>query len=142
MSKRINLIGFGLAGLAAGIVAIAGISASQAREDDSRATDTSQRVAPACLDGQRASRFQVVNDHTLLVFDDFGNAYKLDVGGPCRGMNDFSRFGFEFNGSTDICRAHDAVLLRTEEPGIGTMRCMINGVVPLSRAQANQLDKG
>ncbi len=132
-------------GLTAGILAVTAFSVTQAADrsrdrDDSRAT--TERVAPKCLDGQRVGRFHVVDDHTLLVYDDFGNPYKLDIGGACRGMSDFSTFGFEFTGSTDICKAHDAMLLRREPPSGGTWRCIINGVESISRAEADELDKG
>lgn len=146
MRRYKSLAGFAIAGLTAGIVAVTAFSATQARENDSRdaARDSgrTERAAPRCLEGDRVGRFQVVDDHTLLVYDDFGNPYKLDVGGPCRGMNDFTRFGFEFHGSSSICKAHDATLLRLENPGLGTMRCIINGVESISRAEAEALDKG
>lgn len=124
---------------AAGVLAVATrSSASQARDSDDRvATD---RATPKCLDGQRTGRFHVVNDHTLLVYDEFGNPYKLDVGGACRGMSDFSTFGFEFTGSSDICRGHDAMVLRSEPPTHGVMRCTINSVTPMSRSDAAALD--
>ncbi len=150
MRRYKSLAGFAVAGLTAGIVAVTAFSATQARENDSRdaARDSgpeagrTERVAPRCLEGDRVGRFQVVDDHTVVVYDDFGNPYKLDVGGPCRGMNQFTTFGFEFRGSSSICKAHDATLLRMENPGLGTMRCIINGVESISRAEADALDKG
>lgn len=152
MSTQKGLIGFAAAGLMAGVVAVGAFSVSQAEErhnggraaqaQEAGAQEASQRSAPRCLDGSRVGRFHVVDDHTLLVYDDFGNPYRMDVGGPCRGMSDFSTFGFEFNGGSDICKAHDATLLRREPPTMGTMRCMINGFESISRAEAAELDKG
>jgi len=84
----------------------------------------------------------VVDDHTLLVYDKAQNAYKLDIGGPCRSMTDLSTFGFEFTGTTQVCRAHDATLLYFPIAHAAPSRCLINGITPLTRAQADQLDPG
>jgi len=109
-----------------------GKPAAQSAPDD-------DRKAPNCLDIRETGRFHVVNDHTLLVYDAWQNPYLLDVGGPCRSMTDISHFGFEVNGTTQVCRAHDAFLLfshDTESP----VRCLINGVKLISRADATRLD--
>ena len=97
-------------------------------------------AAPRCLDIQNAGRKHVVNDHTLLVYDDFGNAFLLDIGGPCKTMDDYSKFGFEIQGSTQVCQAHDAMILysHNDEP---PLRCLINGVKPISKEDAKALDK-
>ncbi|WP_443750702.1 DUF6491 family protein [Asticcacaulis solisilvae] len=101
---------------------------------------SSDHKAPACLDIRETGRFHVVNDHTLLVYNTWQDPYLLDVGGPCRSMDDLSHFGFEVNGTTELCRAHDAFLLfshDTERP----VRCIINGVKVISRAEAAKLDE-
>ncbi|MDI7774293.1 DUF6491 family protein [Asticcacaulis sp. EMRT-3] len=135
-------IGFAAAGLLAGIVSVAAFSGVVSAQE-SHVADAADmnKMAPKCLDGQHTGRMHVVNDHTLLVYDQWQNAYKLDIGGPCRSMSDMSHFGFEFQGSTQICRAHDAMLLYSvdrERP----VKCLINGVTPLTKAQANELDPG
>jgi len=97
--------------------------------------------APKCLDIRETGRFHVVNDHTLMVYDRWENPYLLDVGGPCRSMDDFSRFGFEVNGTTQVCRAHDAFLLYSNGIDHHMARCIINGVKQISRAEAARLDE-
>ncbi|MBW8734112.1 MAG: hypothetical protein JF571_07375 [Asticcacaulis sp.] len=100
-----------------------------------------ERQAPKCLDIQETGRFHVVNDHTLLVYDRWENPYLLDVGGPCRSMDDFSRFGFEVSGTTQLCRAHDAFLLYSNGTDRHMARCIVNGVKVISRAEATTLDQ-
>lgn len=131
--------------LAGGVVVAAASLTAQARTDDwgkpaAQSMADGNRTAPQCLDIQNTGRFHVVNDHTLLVYDRWENPYLLDIGGPCRSMTDFSRFGFEVNGTTQVCRAHDAFLLfsqNTERP----VRCIINGVKVISRAEAAKMDE-
>jgi hypothetical protein len=98
------------------------------------------QVTPKCLDGRNIGRRHVVDDHTLLVYDNWGNPYKMDVRGPCRSMTDFSQIGFEFNGTNQICRAHDAKILRSEN-GERPVTCLINGFEPITREAAALLDK-
>ena len=132
------------------VAGAASLTSAQARpaEDNDWAKPAAQgatsaggdRKAPSCLDIRETGRFHVVNDHTLLVYDRWENPYLLDIGGPCRSMTDLSHFGFEVNGTTEICRAHDAFLLfsqDTERP----VRCLINGVKVISRAEAAKLDE-
>ncbi|WP_245531373.1 DUF6491 family protein [Asticcacaulis biprosthecium] len=134
-------LGFSVAGLAAGILTVSLVTTTQAEEKDDREA-RSERVTPRCLDGRHVGRTHVVDQNTLLVYDRFDNPYKLDIGGACRSMNDMSVIGFEFNGSTEICGAHDAMLLRQEPPSSFVTRCIINGIVPLTREEAAELDKG
>lgn len=140
MTKRVSLTGAGFAaiGLLAGGLLLAGFAHAP---DDRDSRDTSTRVAPRCLDGQHIGRKHVVDANTLLVYDDWGNPYKLDIGGPCRTMDDWSHIGFEFDGGDQICGAHDAKILYSkfdEAP----VQCLINGVHSISRAEAAELDKG
>ncbi len=121
---------------AAGGLAIAALSAIGG---SAMAEDKAVKPTPKCLDIHYTGRFHVVDDHTLLVYDTWGNPYQLDIGGPCRSMTDFSHFGFEVNGTSQVCQAHDAMLLYsqdTERP----VRCLINGVKPLTKAEALVLD--
>ncbi len=122
--------------MAGGVALSAGADPAPAAQSPS----TQSAAAPRCLDVQYVGRKHVVNDHTLLVYDDFGNAFVLDVGGPCKTMDDYSRIGFELQGSSQICQAHDAMILfshDTEPP----VRCLINGVKPISKDDAKALDK-
>lgn len=103
---------------------------SQVRENTS--------APPKCLDVRNAGGFHVVDEKTLLVRDGFGNGYLLDIGGPCRSMTNMSNFGFELYGSSDICRAHDAKILYSHS-GEAPVKCLINGVKPISRQEADAL---
>ena len=96
------------------------------------------RKSPKCLDARNSGGFHVVDDKTLMVRDGFGNAYLLDIGGPCRSMTNMSQFGFELYGSTEICRAHDAKVLYSNS-GETPVKCLINGVKPISREEADAL---
>lgn len=98
------------------------------------------KVTPKCLDGRNIGRKHVVDPHTLLVYDTWGNPYKMDIGGPCQSMTDFSQIGFEFAGSNQICQAHDAKILRSEN-GERPVTCLINSVEPITRDAARLLDK-
>ncbi len=131
-------LGFAAAGLVAGGLMLAGFAGAPDRHGDRDGRDTA--VAPRCLDGQHIGRKHVIDENTLLVYDDWGHAYKLGIGGPCRNMNDYSHIGFEFDGSDQICEAHDAKVLYSEwdEPPV---RCVINSVKPLSKAEADELDR-
>lgn len=133
------LLSGALAGLAAAAV-VAGAASSH--EDKMSDPAYANKMGPRCLDGGHTGRIHVVDEHTLLVYDRDQNAYKLDVGGPCRSMSDMSKYGFEFNGSSQICRAHDATLLYFPVDHGAPNRCLINGVTPLTRAQADRLDPG
>ncbi len=144
MTNKTTLAGV-IAGsmLAAGLVVVAmsGPSASLARDRDARDTPSADKMAPRCLDGRHVGRIHVVDSHTLLVYDDSQNGYKLDIAGPCTTMTDMSHIGFEFNGSDQICRAHDAFVLHSEFDE-APLKCIINGVQPLTRAEAAAMDQG
>jgi len=131
------MAGVTLCGMLAAGAFLAAFTSTQARTDDRMQVE---RVAPRCLDGQHIGRMHVVDDHTLLVYDTSMNAYKLDVGGPCKTMTDMSHLGFEFNGGSQICRAHDAFILRSEM-NEAPVRCIINGVTPLTRDEAAAIDE-
>lgn len=105
----------------------------------SQAEDGSKK-GPKCLDIRQAGGFHVVDEKTLMVRDAFGNAYLLDVGGPCRSMSDLSNFGFEVQGTDQICRAHDAKLLYSNS-GERPVKCLINGIKAISRAEADALEE-
>ncbi len=138
MAKKTYLAGFAIAGLmAGGLIVTACASTAPAGGDQANAQT---RVTPKCLDGRNIGRKHVVDDHTLLVYDTWGNPYKMDIGGPCKSMTDFSQIGFEFNGSNQICKAHDAMILRSEN-GERPVKCLINSVEPLTREAAALLDK-
>jgi hypothetical protein len=130
-----------VSGALAAAAATAAIGGAVSAHEDRPAADPG-RLAPRCLDGDHTGRFHVIDDHTLLVYDQSQNAYKLDIGGPCRSMTDMARFGFEFHGGSQICRAHDATLLYFPTDHGGPNRCLINAVTPLTRAEAEQLDPG
>ena len=141
MAKKMYLAGFIAGGLMAGAVAVTALSGAvpvlAQDRDDARAS--APRQPPKCLDGQNTGRFHVVDEKTLLIYDRSGNAYKVGVGGPCRSMTDFDQFGFEFRGNTQICRAYDATLLRSQN-GERPLKCIINSVQPISREEAEHLD--
>lgn len=128
--------------LTAGVAAMALIAGAVSAHEDRPLSPEANTMAPRCLDGQHTGRIHVLDDHTLLVYDRSDNAYKLDIGGPCRSMTDVDKYGFEFKGTTQICQAHDATLLYFPTEHTGPNRCLINAVTPLTRAQASQLDPG
>jgi len=138
MNKVNILIAAATGALAAGLLVVSLSAPSQARQYEDRTP--SDRIAPRCLDGQRVGRIHVVNEDTLLVYDTSMNAYKLSIGGPCRTMTDMSHIGFEFNGGSQICHAHDAFILHSEMDE-APVRCIINGVTPLTRDEAAALDE-
>ena len=147
MMKKTSLFGGITAGIVAGglvvtalsLTALTGAQTSLAGEPDR--VIASDKMAPRCLDGGRVGRIHVVDSHTLLVYDDARNGYKLTIDGPCTTMTDMSHIGFEFNGSDQICRAHDAFVLHSEMDE-APLKCIINGVQPLTRAEADALDQG
>ncbi len=98
------------------------------------------RTPPKCLDVRNSGGFHVVDEKTLLVRDGFGNGYLLDIGGPCRSMNNMSNFGFELYGSSEICRAHDAKILYSHS-GEAPVKCLINGIKPISSEEADALQE-
>ena len=127
----------GIVFVAAGAFAVLAATQTLAGNDARDTTDRAQRTCvSAPLDDTK-----VIDDSTLLVYDDFRNGYKLDISGPCTTMNDMSHIGFEFNGSDQICRAHDAFILHSEFDE-APLKCIINGVQPLTRAEAEALDQG
>jgi hypothetical protein len=138
MAKKTYLAGFVIAGLMAGGLIVSACASTAPASSDQASAQT--RVTPKCLDGRNIGRKHVVDDHTLLVYDTWGNPYKMDIGGPCKSMTDFSQIGFEFNGSNQICKAHDAMILRSEN-GERPVKCLINSVEPLTREAAALLDK-
>jgi hypothetical protein len=138
MAKKTYLAGFAIAGLMAGGLIVTACASTAPASSDQASAQT--RVTPQCLDGRNIGRKHVVDDHTLLVYDTWGNPYKMDIGGPCKSMTDFSQIGFEFNGSNQICKAHDAMILRSEN-GERPVKCLINSVEPLTREAAVLLDK-
>jgi len=137
MAKKTYLAGFVVAGLVAGGLIVTACAGTPPAGDQPAAQ---ARVTPKCLDGRSIGRKHVVDDHTLLVYDTWGNSYKMDIGGPCRSMTDFSQIGFEFNGTNQICKAHDAMILRSEN-GERPVKCLINSVEPITREEAAALDK-
>ena len=138
MAKKIYVAGFAIAGLMAGSLIVTACAGTVPA--GSNQASTQARVTPKCLDGRNVGRKHVIDDHTLLIYDTWGNPYKMDIGGPCKSMTDFSQFGFEFNGTNQICQAHDAKLLRSEH-GERPVRCLINSIEPITREAAALLDK-
>lgn len=137
------------ASVLAGSMAVAGASAlmtasASAQGNNWNAPAQSQaqdgaKTGPKCLDIRRTGGFHVVNEKTLMVRDSMGNAYLLDVGGPCRSMSNLANFGFEVQGTDTICRAHDAKLLYSNAGG-PPVKCLINGVKPISQSDADALE--
>lgn len=146
VQKKIAAIAATVVAGGAIVAGAASLTAAQARPADDWGKSAVQGAAaqdgkaPKCLDVRETGRFHVVNDHTLMIYDNWQNPYLLDIGGPCRSMDDLSHFGFELSGTSEVCRAHDAFLLfshDTERP----VRCIINGVKLISRAEAAKLDE-
>lgn len=127
---------FAATGFLAGMALVGGLGGPAAAGD----RDAASRIVPRCLDSHDMGRRHVVDDHTLLIYDNAGNPYKLGIGGPCRNMNDYSKIGFEYDGSDEICGAHDAKVLYSEfdEPPV---TCIINSFEAVSRDEARALDK-
>jgi hypothetical protein len=126
-------------GVALAVVAIAGAMAlqpSQAREPD----EGQAKASPRCLDTRYTGRMHVVNDHTLLVYDRFDNAYQIEHGGGCKSMDDYSQIGFVLNGSSDVCGPHDAQLLYSPTGHGSRTTCIISGFKSVSKAEAQRLD--
>lgn len=124
-------------------VVVSGANARQSENNwsSSASADAGSTRAPKCLDIQHVGRIHVLDPNTLLVYDTWGNPFKLSVGGPCRSMTDMSHIGFEVNGTDSICRAHDAMILYSQASE-APVRCIINGVQPISRSEADRIDKG
>jgi hypothetical protein len=137
MAKKTYLMAVTALALTAGLVVVTACASTPPAGDKAAGE---ARTTPKCLDGRNIGRKHVVDDHTLLVYDSFGNPYKMDIGGPCKSMTDFSQIGFEFNGSNQICQAHDAMILRSEN-GERPVKCLINSVEPITREAAKLLDK-
>lgn len=138
MAKKMYMAGFAIAGLMAGGFIVTACAGTPPAGGDQAAAQA--KVTPKCLDARNIGRKHVVDDHTLLVYDTWGNPYKMDIGGPCKSMTDFSQIGFEFNGTNQICQAHDAMILRSEN-GERPVKCLINSVEPITREAAALLDK-
>ena len=138
MAKKIYLAGFAAAGLAAGVLAVT-MLAGPAPVSANEPGQGTVRETPRCLDGRNVGRKHVVDDKTLLVYDVWGNPYKLGTGGPCRSMDDYSQIGFEFNGSDQICGAHDAKIIYSQN-GFLPARCVISSFQAITREEAAKLD--
>ncbi len=147
MSRSKIMAGFAVAGVIAGGLLISALTlapVSQANEarDRGASPDAGQSTAhkaPKCLDSRNMGGIRVVGENLIVARDSFGNAYEMELGGPCRSMNDFSHIGFEFNGSDQICRAHDAFVLYSENDEL-PLRCIINSVKSISREEADKLE--
>lgn len=135
-----KLIRIGLAtGLTTAVVALAAglaLEPSQARD----ANGDQSQAAPRCLDTRYTGRMHVVDDHTLLVYDRFDNAYKINHGGGCKSMDDYSQIGFVLSNGTDICAPHDAQLLYSPTGHEPRTTCIISGFSGISKAEAQRLD--
>ena len=138
-----NIAKFGMAllGFACAALVIGSSVVAPSKAADASASQSAASPPLKCLDGHHIGRIHVVNGTTLLVYDSWGNAFKLDIGdGPCRSMSDLSHIGFEFNGSDQICAAHDAQILYSET-NERPLHCLINGVASISKDDAKALDK-
>jgi hypothetical protein len=126
-------------GLTLAVVAVAGALAlqpSQAREP----SDDQSKPAPRCLDVRYTGRIHVVDDHTVLVYDKFDNAYKINHAGGCKSMDDYSQIGFVLSGGSDICAPHDAQILYSPTSRGARTTCIINGFSGVSKEEAARLD--
>ncbi|MGA9659769.1 MAG: hypothetical protein WBQ60_11825 [Asticcacaulis sp.] len=140
MKQAKYMMGYAVAGLMAGMVALSALTpATSASATEVSTNMATERAAPKCLDGRHTGRIHVVDKNTFLAYDSWGNPYKMGYSGPCRGMDDYSKFGFEFKGTSQICQAHDAMLLRSENNG-PLVKCIITSFEPISRAEADTLD--
>ncbi len=146
MSKSKIMAGFAVAGVIAGgllisTLTLAPVSNATEARDRGASPDGAQssRHVPKCLDTRNMGGVRVVGENLIVAYDGFGNPYEMELGGPCRSMNDFSHIGFEFNGTDEICRAHDAFVLYSENDE-QPLRCIINSVKPISREEADKLE--
>jgi len=125
------------------LVLFTGVLTSSAKEARERSPSpdmaNANTKAPRCLDGRNIGAIRVVGENLIIAHDSFGNPYEMELGGPCRSMTDMSHIGFEFNGADSICGAHDAFVLYSEE-NERPMRCIINSVKSISRAEADKLE--
>ncbi len=127
------------AGLTLAVVAVAGGLALQPSQADEPSHGQSQ-ASPRCLDTRYTGRIHVVDDHTLLVYDRFDNAYKINHGGGCKSMDDYSQIGFVLSSGSDICAPHDAQLLYSPTGHGPRTTCIINGFSNVSKEEAQRLD--
>jgi len=114
-------VGFGLGGLS-----LAAAAPEEAPKNES---------GRVCVDAGQLGRKMVVDKNTVLVEDYAGHAALLKLSAPCRNLDELDKIGFEFNGSSQICDRRDVKILYsrfTEAP----VRCLIEEVIPLSRAEA------
>lgn len=115
----------------AAVLGLGGLSLAFAAPQDKPEAEP----AHTCIDAGHLSRKMVVDKNTVLVEDYSGRSALLKLSAPCRNLDELDKIGFEFNGSTQICDRRDVKILYsrfTEAP----VRCLIEEVVPLSKAEA------
>ncbi|MDC7675646.1 DUF6491 family protein [Asticcacaulis machinosus] len=120
-------------------IALAAVTCGMLSAPVFAATPVAQSVKPdepkQCYDlGNMRSRM-VIEPDSLLIEDAFGKYVLLKLTAPCRHIDELDKIGFEFNGSTQLCRKTDVKILHsrnTEAP----LRCLIDTMTPLTKDEA------
>ena len=90
-----------------------------------------------CFDPNMVRGFQSVNDHTMVITSDWNQAYELQLGPACFGLDTSFMIGIHSRfGGGDICGPFDAEILYNDMGSRPTQACAITGVRHLTGAEA------
>lgn len=95
-------------------------------------------AAKQCYDLNNMRSRMVIEPDSLLIEDAYGKYVLVKLTAPCRNIDELDRIGFEFNGSTLLCKRTDVKILHsrnTETP----LRCLIDTMTPLTKDEAKAL---
>ncbi len=90
-----------------GIAAIGGVASAMSSRPSTSVKPTGDR--DRCFDSQFIRGFQTPNDHTVIIISDRNQAYELQLGGVCIGLDSSFAIGVRpRHGMDEICGAFDA----------------------------------
>jgi len=129
--------------LAAALAAAAAITTVAATSYAMSGRPSSSAPKPAgdryqCFDPSNVRGFQSINDHKMVITTDWNQAYELELGGVCIGLDTSFMVGIRSRmGAMDVCGPFDADIVYNDMGGIRHVQsCPITAVRHLTGDEA------
>lgn len=91
-----------------------------------------------CFDSENIRNFDFKDSRHLIIVSDFGQAYELELGGACIGLDTAFRIGVKTRmGSSQVCGAFDADIVYSDPMSLREVdTCPVTGVRHLTGDEA------
>ncbi|ESQ84557.1 hypothetical protein AEAC466_09400 [Asticcacaulis sp. AC466] len=130
-----------LAALGFGVIFVSGVMAVSAGAMSAGRPNPESRVnrdPRACFDPAHVRSFNTINDHKMIIVSDWNEAYELELGGACMGIDTSMRIGIRSRGlgMADVCGPMDAEIFYSDLSGNRVQSCTVTSVHHLTGDEA------